>query len=507
MGPSISYLTREQYNALEPVASNLYICTDTHEAFKGVENLQDVIKYAVDKPEVPVENSIYCINKNLFLYHDSEWIDITQVILDQVEIILDPTKHVTKEQLKEACENVESNVPSISFEALYAKVKAAGYKGTEKIFVDQLAEVLNYTDRIVYNEEYGVPVVTVDGQEYASVAEAFAAVADNSTVTFTRNTVLDSHATITANNVTLDMGGKLLELDNKGLTISGTGVVIENANVVDNSDIANPNLANSGIVVEANSVVTIKDSALDSRTRQVIYVDNGADVTLDNVVVTSSLDPAYAATNYDSKSLIVINEANFTMKNGSIIADTSSDGECGLYAISSWGSNNIVLGDPVTHEGPTIISNSACIGSNNTNEGTDNITIHGGDYKSLMTHPQWMGVLYCAESCNLTIDGGTFDGGDYDVALPYVPADYNVTITNGVFNGGVVIKKDYKQGGSGPALGDHVVVSGGDFAYIVPAEFIPEGYGCAKKSDGRYEIVPINEISAEALVHAGTAQA
>lgn len=507
MGPSISYLTREQYNALEPVASNLYICTDTHEAFKGVENLQDVVKYAAVKPEVPVENSIYCINKNLFLYHEEEWIDITQVILDQVEIILDPTKHVTKEQLKEACEKVESDVPAISFESLYAKVKAAGYKGTEKIFVDQLAEVLNFTDKIVYNEEYGVPVVDVDGQEYASVAEAFAAVADNSTITFTRNTVLDDHAVITANNVTLDMGGKLLELDNKGITVSGTGIVIENANVVDNSDIANPNLARTGIYVEPGSTVTIKDSALDTRTEQLIYVDNGADVTLDNVVVTSSVDGDYAADKYDAKSLIIVNEGNFTMKNGTIICDTSTASDCGLYAITTWGSNNVVLGDAATGEGPTIISNSACIGSNNTNGGTDNITIHGGNYKSLMSHPQWMGVLYCAESCNLTIDGGTFDGGDYDVALPYVPADYNVNISGGVFNGGVVIKKDYKSGGSGPALGDTIAVTGGDFAYIVPAEFIPEGLGCAKKADGRYEIVPINEISEDALVHAGTAGA
>ena len=507
MGPSINYLTKEQYEALEPVSSNIYICTDTHEAFKGVENLQDVIKYAVVKPEVGIENSIYCVNKNLFLYHENEWIDITQTILDQVEIILDPTKHVTKEQLKDAMEEVEGDVPAISFESLYAKVKAAGYKGTENIFVAQLAEVLNYTDKIMYNEEYGVPVVEVGGVEYASVSEAFAAAEPNSTITFTRNAVLDAPAVISANDVTLDMNGKLLELDNHNLQISGANVKIENANIADNSDIANPALASVGIYITEGSSVEIKDSAIDSRTREVIYVSDGSSLVLDNVIVSSSLKAEYAATSYDSKSLIIINNADVTIKSGSIIADTSSDLECGLYPISAWGANRIELGDATTHEGPTIIGNSACIGSNNTNEGLDTIIIHGGNYKSLMTHPQWMGVIYAAESANITIDGGTFDGGDYDLALPYKKPDYNVSITDGVFNGKVVIKKDYKSGGTGPDTGDTIAITGGNYAYEVPAEFIAEGYGCAKTADGRYEILPVDQISDAALVHVGTSGA
>ena len=506
MGPSINYLTKEQYEAITPVASNLYICTDTHEAFKGTENIQDIIRYAAEVPEVGIENAIYCVNKNLFLYSEGEWISITQVILDQVELILDPTKHVTKEQLKDAMDEVEGKVPQISFEGLYAKVKAAGYLGTEKIFVDQLAEVLNYTDKIMYNEESGVPVVEVDGQEYANVSEAVAALEDGGELVFTRNTALTDVVEINANNVTVDMAGKLLEMSNKYLKVNGTDVVIKNANIVDNTDLSNPSLASSGIVIGNDATVTIQDSAIDSRTMEVIYIKDGGHLVLDNVDITSSVDADYAAGRYDAKSLVLADGGTIEIKGGSIIADTSSDLTCGLYPISAWNGCSIVLGDLDTKTGPTIIGNSACIGSNNTANAIDNIVIYGGEYKSLMAHPDWMGVIYAGDSANITVLGGSFDGGDYDIALPYIPADYNVVIEDGKFFGKTVIKKDYKKGGSGPQLGDHIAITGGLYAYEVPAEFIVQGYGCGKRLDGWFEVLPINEIDPNYLVCEGTAE-
>ncbi len=507
MGPSINYLTKEQYTALDPkVSSNIYICTDTHEAFKGTENIIDVIRYAAEVPEVGIENCIYCVNKNLYLYTGSEWINITQVILDQVELILDPTKHVTKEQLKDATDAVKAEVPEISFDSLFEKVKAAGYLGTEKIFVAQLAEVLNYTEKIMYNEEAGLPVVEVGGVEYATVGEAFEAVEAGGTVEFTRNTVLDVPVTLDKDNITINMNGKLLEISNKQFTITGQNTVIENANIVDNTDLANPSLANAGIVVGEGATVTIKDSAIDSRTKEAVYALSGSNVTFDNVVVTSSLNPDYAAGKYDSKSLIIADGATLTIKNGTVVADTSSDLTCGLYPISAWNGCTIVLGDPETNKGPTIIGNSACIGSNNTANATDNIVIYGGSYKSLMAHPDWMGVIYAGDSANIEVHGGEFDGGDYDFALPYVPADYNVKINDGKFFGKVVIKKDYKKGGSGPQLGDHINIEGGLFAYTVPAEFITIGYGCAKRLDGWFEVKPIDQIDPDFLVCEGTSE-
>lgn len=501
MGPSIVYLTKAAYEALETkVASNLYICTDSHEAFKGEEVIQDVIVYAQVKPENPSVNKVYCINKNLFLWSGEEWIDVTQIIIDQVEIALDPSKMVTKAQLKDAVDGVKEDVPTISFDDLYAKVKTAGYAGTKATFVAQLAEVLNATDDIVINEQEDVPVASVDGVEYASVAEAIGAVADGGTITMERNAVLDEAVILSANDVTLDFNGKMIELDNNRFEVTGQNVVLKNLNVVNNVDIDTPSEVVEGIVVEQGASLTIEDSAIDSRTKEVLVANPGSELTLKNVVVDSSLDPDYAATRYDSKSLVIADNATLNIIGGEIIADTSSDGECGLYPISAWNGCTIVLGDAETHEGPTIIGNSAPIGSNNTAEAVDNIIIHGGNYKSLMRHPQWMGVIYAGDSANITIDGGTFDGGDYDIALPYVPATYNVNISGGTFNGGTVIKKDYKKGGSGPQEPDVIAISGGKFANVFEAEYLADGYGLCKRADGTYEVLPVDTEGVEFVV-------
>ena len=491
MGPSIVYLTRTEYDALEvKIERNLYICTDTHEAFKGEQFIQDVIVYAQVKPENPSTNKIYCIAKNLFLWDGEEWIDITQIIIDQVEIALDPAKHVTKDQLRDAMEQVEDDVPTISFDDLYARLKEAGYKGSKATFVAQLAEVLNATEDIVVNEESNVPVIEVDGQSYTSASEAFAAVAPNSEVVFLRNSVLDSDVTL-QEGVTLDFNNKLVELDNKSITVSGGNTVIKNASIVDNADVPRPADVEWSIKVANGATLTMQNVSIDTRSDQVLNV--AGSVVLEDVDITSSLDPDYAAGAYDSKSLIFCsNPGSITIKSGSIIADTSNDLECGLYAIYAASGAEVVLGDQATGEGPTIITNSAPIGTNNTDGGTNNITIYGGTYKSLMTHPGFMGVMYLGAAANVTISGGKFDGGDYDLALPYKDPQYIVNISGGEFDGGVVIKKDFKQGGSGSGEPDQISIVGGIYLNIVPDEFIAEGFGCAKRADGMYEVVAIN---------------
>ena len=495
MGPSIVYLTRAAYDALETKeARNLYICTDTHEVFKGEEFIQDVIVYTQVKPENPSVNKIYCISKNLFLWDGEEWIDVTKIIVDQVEIALDPAKHVTKEQLRDAMDEVESDVPDISFDDLYARTKDAGYKGSKATFISQLAEVLNATENIVVNEESGVPVISVDGVEYANASEALAAVAPNSEVVFLRNSVLTSDVAL-QDGVTLDFNNKLVELDNNSITVSGN-TTIKNASIVDNADIALPNQAKTSIIIPNGASLNLTNVSIDTRSDMVLDVEGN--VVLDNVDINSSLNPDYAAGKYDGKALIYCaNPGSITMKNGSIIADTSSADDCGLYAIYAASGANIVLGDQATGEGPTIITNSAPIGTNNTDGGTNDITIYGGNYKSLMSHPGFMGVFYLGAAANVTISGGKFFGGDYDLGLPYKDPQYIVNISGGEFDGGVVIKKDYKSGGSGSGEPDQISIIGGIYLNIVPAEFIAEGYGCAKRADGKYEVVAINTPGAE----------
>ena len=506
MGPSIVYLSRAQYDALEvKLERNLYICTDTHEAFKGEQVIQDVIVYAQVKPENPSTNKIYCISKNLFLWDGEEWIDVTKVIVDQVEIALDPAKHVTKDQLRDAMEEVESDVPDISFDDLYARVKVAGYKGSKATFVAQLAEALNATQDIVVNEESDVPVIEVDGTSYASVAEGLSAIAPNSEVVFLRNSVLDDNVVL-QEGVTLDFNDKYVELDNNTITVSGGNTIIKNASLVDNADVPSPRDSKWNIVVSPESSLTLENVSIDSRSATVIYADGP--VVLDNVDITSSLDADYAAGAYDSKSLIYCTSpGSFTMKSGSIIADTSNDDECGLYPIYAAAGAEIVLGDQATGEGPTIISNSAPIGTNNTDGGTNNITIYGGNYKSLMSHPGFMGVMYLGAAANVTISGGKFFGGDYDLGLPYKDPQYIVNISGGEFDGGVVIKKDYKSGGSGSGEPDQIAIVGGVYLNVVPEEFLAPGYGCAKRSDGMYEVVAINTPNAEFVTQNNTQSA
>ena len=498
MGPTIHYLLKEAYLALEGhVASDIYILTDAHQAYKGDEPLQDVIKFEEALPSIQdmETNSIYCVNKNLFITDGNEIIDITKVIVDQVEINLDPSLHVTHEELKETVRDIKTETPEVALEGIFAKAKAAGYVGTEKTFVAQLAEVLNHTDKIVINEEQDKPVIEIGGEEYTSVAEAFSHVEEGSTLELTANAALDEDVVIDANNVVFNFNDKLLDTGNKTITVSGTGVVIQNANLVSNDIIADPKAAVDSIVINEGASLTIKDSALDIKTCGLIKCTN-AELVLDNCTLNGSVPADLAAGAYDSKALIYMEKGTLTMKDGQIICNTSSDEECGLYPIYIRKGNTLVLGDEATGEGPTIIGNSAPIGTNNLDGGIDDITVYGGNYQSLMTHPGFEGVMYLGASANVHIFGGTFDGGDYDLALPYVPADYNVDIHDGVFNGKVVIKKDFKSGGSGPATGDVIAISGGNYAGEVPAEFLAPGYGCAKLPNGRFEVLPINTAGA-----------
>ena len=499
MGPTIHYLDKAAYVALETkVASDIYILTDVHQAYKGEFPLQDVLKFADVVPDVAdmEVNSIYCVDKNLYITDGTELIDITKVIIDQVEISFDPDLHVTHDELKDTLKEVKEETPEVALEGIFAKAKAAGYVGTEKTFIAHLAEVLNHTDKIVINEEQDKPVVDIGGEEYTSVAEALNAVEEGGTVTFVANASLDADVVLDANNITLDLGDKLLETGNKSITVNGTGVVIKGANIVSNDVIERPADVIDTIIINEGAEVTIQDSALDIKTCGVISCLNG-NLTLDNCQLNGSVPADLAATTYDSKCLIYMEKGNLTMKNGTIICDTSSDLECGLYPIYIKKGNTLVLGDEATGEGPTIIGNSAPIGTNNLDGGIDDITVYGGNYQSLMTHPGFMGVMYLGASANVHIFGGTFDGGDYDLALPYVPADYNVDIHDGVFNGKVVIKKDFKSGGSGPATGDSIAINGGNYAAEVPAEFLAPGYGCAKVKNGRYEVVPLNTAGAD----------
>lgn len=113
----------------------------------------------------------------------------------------------------------------------------------------------------------------------------------------------------------------------------------------------------------------------------------------------------------------------------------SSDGMYGIYA-SKGGS--VTLGDSETKEGPTITSHFAALGINHeTSPSTWNI--YGGTYTSTAkASTEWWkyfcGAMYLAGNCEVNIYGGTFNGGNYTLSMPWADADVKLTINGGTFN-------------------------------------------------------------------------
>ena len=491
------YATKEELNALSAT---------TFGAFHFV----GTVASAAELPADANNGDVYQVGNHEYAYNGTEWVDLGDLIDlseyktgDQIEGMIAAqianalkdyytkveTNSVIDDKIDAAVDDIVADASEQAFYDLYAQVKAKGYKGTRSTFVAQLAEVLNNTDAIVINEGQST-IPAIQGVDIDSLAEALNSLESGATVTMVSNGELD--APVTLDGVTIDADDNVIEANNKRTTVSGN-VTIKNANIVDNSNAAANAMASTFALTEGSSL-KIKDSEVDTSTAQLIVGEDG-DVVLENVNINSSLAADKAATSYDSKTLIDITRGSITMKDGSIIADTSSDDTCGLYAFGLTGGTTITLGDANTHTGPTIITNSAPIGNNNNDGGIDNIIIYGGYYKSLMTHPQFMGVMYLGASANIEIFDGEFYGGDYDLGLPYRPCKYTVRIHGGTFNGkNKTININYKNGGKGPDANndqDSIVIDGGRFKVEPPAEYIASGYEVVKNGE-YFEVVAIS---------------
>ena len=520
MGPKIVYLqTVAAYNSILHDPRNIYLIEETGQFIRNevTYGADEVINFVDNVPESLDPGEFYFVNRPADAQNNVEalqtllWSDGTTTF-DLLSIVtaalsnatIDHSVFVTntvmesfvnnaiadfatREQAQAyAKEAVDGSVDGLiedasdqAYDDLFEKVKAAGYVGTRGSFPQHLAVLLNEINNIVIAENHGA-VPAVQGVSSASLAEALNSVASGQTATLVADATVDGP--ITLNGITLEGDDKLVDLGNKTVSLAGTSA-ISNINLVENSDAPNPSGSGNSIVVTPNATATLTNVDIDTTTYQALVFEENSNAVLENVTINSSLDGSYAATAYDSKSLVIANKNNtMEFKSGEIIATTSTADDCGLYGIYSVGGGSIVLGNQETGEGPTFITNSAPIGTNNLDGGIDNITIYGGTYKSLMSHTGFMGVMYLGAGANVEIFGGTFDGGEYDIALPYRPAAYTVRIHGGTFNGSVeTIKKDFKAGGGGTDTNndqDVIEIDGGNFAVEVPAEYIKEGYEC-----------------------------
>ncbi len=494
MGPSIVYLKKASYEALDPkVVSSIYICEDTQEIFKGETPLREAIKTVNELPAEMIANTLYNVNGNLYFFDGTKTVDVTQTIIDQISVEFDPREHVKKSELREALEAEEEKVPDLSFDGLYEMLKLNGYNGTKKTMLSQMAEVLNHTEVIVINEDEGTIKVVIGDDEYASVDEAFAAVTDNATVDLVFSGAMGEAADFSAlQGVTLT-GDSVLDTANNSIK-AGNGMRIEGASIVNNTIVA-PNEVNDMVSVDGVTGVVIADSDLATETCAALVVNNNAEVELDGVSIFSSADPEEAAGRFDSKSLVwVENGSSLTFKDGEIIANTSSADDCGLYGISIAANANVVVGDQATGDGPVIKTNSAPFASNHMNGGMANITIYGGEFRSTMSHTGFMGVFYMGASATIEVFDGIFEGGNYDIACPYKKCQYNISIHGGEWDGKSLVNFGWK--GDGPVPYENpgltVVVDGGSFAYKLADEWIAEGFGQVKEADGRWHVVPVN---------------
>ena len=507
MGPSIVYLKKASYAALDPkVETNIYVCEDTHELFKGSTPIRDAIQTVNELPAELVEGTLYNVNGNLYFTDGMKVVDVTKTIVDQISVEFDPREHVKKSELREALYEEEEKVPELSLDGLYEQLKLNGYNGTKKTFLGQLAEILNHTEVIVINEDEGQIKIVVGDEEYASVDEALAAVEANGSVDLVASAALSAPADLSADGITVSGEGVVLDANNNTVTL-GNNAKFQNVSIVNNAIVA-PADNNDLLLVDGKTGVVIEDSDIATETSNALVLDNGAQVSLNGVSIFSSADPEEAAGRYDSKSLVwVCADSELTMPDGEIIANTSSADDCGLYGITFAGDAKAVIGDQATGVGPVIKTNSAPFGSNHMQGGMSDITIYGGEFRSTMSHTGFMGVFYMGASMKLEVFDGIFDGGNYDIGCPYKKCKYDIAIHGGEWDGKSLVNFGWKGDGPVPHEdpGLTVVVDGGSFAYQIPDEWLGEHCVCEKDDNGRWvvRVVDSVEVSGPSVVDNG----
>ena len=494
-----TYATKVALEALSAAAGGAFHFRGSKDSVAALEALQDA-----------EAGDVYQVGDKEYAYNGSEWVELGfnidlsdyktgDEITAEIEAAIDEAlenfddydkSEIVSAKAQDAVDAAkEGIIADASVQALndlFIEVKAAGYKGTRTTFISALADILNEKNNIVIAEGQDL-VAAIAGSNLTSVAEALNAAEANSNIKFVADSV--STAPVSLNGNTVDMDGYMLDTNGNPITAAGN-TTIKNANLVDNSAPATSAAAASLVVVPASATVTIKDSDIDTTSAWAVDAAAGSTVNLDNVDFNSSADPAILAGPFDSKPMVYADQATVNFTSGSIVSDTSSADDCGLYGIYGLNGATITLGDQATGEGPTNITNSAPIGTNNTTGDISKLTIYGGYYKSLMSHTGFMGVMYLGGGADVEIFGGEFDGGNYDIALPYAKALYKVAIHGGTFHGSeVTIKKDFKNGGSGADPDntlDVIVIDGGKFAVEPNAEYIKAGYVAVKRGDWWY---------------------
>lgn len=324
----------------------------------------------------------------------------------------------------------------------------------------------------------GVAVAKIGTSEYASLAAAITAAKNGDTITLLENTAED--VVIPAGKtLTLDLGGKTLT-----------------------------NVSNHTIINKGNLTVT-GGGKVDNITHQrtPLFNDAGATMTVGNVQVDRSKEAGSSATESGGNSYYYI------LNHGTMIIDGAQVRSNGCYSSlisNGWqsptqnsGKSNSVMTVKSGSFSVTFASGGLYV-LKNDDYGV--MTVEGGTFTAGKTEG---GVVLNWN--DLTIKGGTFNGGEKAAIVNAVEADGDgypthpdyekgtIQIKGGTFNGSIGNHASYPAG--------KISAVGGSYDRVLDAQYVAEGYSCVAEN-GRY-IVSITDDgiakAVEAAIKAGNA--
>ena len=308
----------------------------------------------------------------------------------------------------------------------------------------------------------GVAVAKIGTSEYASLAAAITDAVSGDTITLLGDTAED--VVIPAGKtLTLDLGGKTLT-----------------------------NVSNHTIINKGNLTVT-GGGKIDNLTHQrtPLFNDAGATMTVGNVQVDRSKEAGSSATESGGNSYYYI------LNHGTMIIDGAQVRSNGCYSSlisNGWqsptqnsGKSNSVMTVKSGSFSVTFASGGLYV-LKNDDYGV--MTVEGGTFTAGNTEG---GVVLNWN--DLTIKGGTFNGGEKAAIVNAVEADGDgypthpdyekgtIQIKGGTFNGSIGNHASYPAG--------KISAVGGSYDRVLDAQYVAEGYSCVAEN-GRY-IVSITD--------------
>ena len=308
-------------------------------------------------------------------------------------------------------------------------------------------------------------------------------------VKLNENIVIDEDFDLSLNDKTIETDGNALVIKSGTTTVSGG--TIENNKTVSNIRTE----ARQLFVIEEKGTLHINDGVLKTVAHEPIRIIGGKCI-IENAAITCTAEDTKSL---DGAAMVTVEEnGQFTMKNGTITANKTSDISCGMYGIYALSNAQVTLGVEGATAGPKIDTVFAPIGQNATTAPAT-WNIYGGTYKVNVKpanneSPWWKyfcGAIYASGKSNMTIYGGNFQGTSYSVIVPWKDAGTQIKILGGNFTASesAFLRRDNTASTYDEGI-NSVSISGGTFNKEISAESIATGFA-AKKSGDVWNVEPV----------------